>query len=295
MNDLNRSPLRYPGGKSNITPLIKSILETKGNRPLTYIEPFAGGAGVAINLLLDDVVDNIVINDYDKAIYSFWRALKEETDALVDLIRNTPISIDEWHHQKAIYTSMNKRYSLQLGFAAFYLNRTNHSGILNAGPIGGYAQTGEYTMNARYNRPALIDRIETIARKKSSIFVYNKEIRKFIVQTIPKYQGNSLVYFDPPYFVNGKRLYKNFFIERDHNEISHCISENVECDWVMTYDDMAEIREIYAGYPMYNYQLTYSAANKGKGSELIVFKRPGLIPDTHVIEDNLSQLAITTV
>lgn len=292
---MNRSPLRYPGGKSSITPLIKRIIESKENRPITYIEPFAGGAGVAINLLLDEIVENVVINDYDKAIYSFWRALKEETDALISMIEDTPVTVDEWHRQKAVYTDMNKKYSLQLGFAAFYLNRTNRSGILKAGPIGGYAQAGDYNIDARFNKQALISRISAIAQKKSAIIVYNKEIRKFIEQVVPRYQNNALIYFDPPYYVNGKRLYKNFFVEDDHREISDYIRNNVECDWVITYDDEPEMRAIYCDYPMCNYQLTYSAANKGKGTELIVFKNRDLVPSEQVISRELKQFSINAI
>jgi len=270
-------------------------LKTKSNQPTTYIEPFAGGAGVAVNLLLDNVVDRIVINDYDKAIYSFWRALKEETDALIALIENTPVSIEEWHKQKAIYTEKNNQYSLQLGFAAFFLNRTNRSGILNAGPVGGYEQAGSYQLDARYNKSVLIKRIEAIAKKKSRIFIYNKEIRKFITQIVPKYQDNALVYFDPPYFVNGRRLYKNFFVENDHVEISRYIHENIMCDWVMTYDDKTEIRAIYTKYPMCSYQLSYSAANKGKGTELIIFKRRELMPNIQIKNKIIEKLAMAEI
>jgi DNA adenine methylase len=292
---MNNSPLRYPGGKSNITPLLKLIIENTNNPPTTYIEPFAGGAGVAINLLLDGVVDNVVINDYDKAIYSFWRALKEETNALVSLIESTPITIEEWHKQKTIYTTMNKRYSLSLGFAAFFLNRTNRSGILKAGPIGGYAQNGTYHIGARYNREILIERVLRIAKKKSHIFVYNKEIRKFITQVTPKYQYNSFIYFDPPYFDKAKRLYKNFFAKSDHEQISHFIKERITCDWVLTYDDRNEIRAVYATYPAYNYQLAYSAANKGKGTELLFCKHDGMITDAIKDDKTIRRLAISSI
>lgn len=208
---MNYSPLRYPGGKSKIAPLIRLIIEKTGSSDITYIEPFAGGAGVALSLLIEGVVDQVVINDYDKAIYSFWRALKEAPQELIDLIEHTPLTIDEWKHQKDIYSTQNKRYSVELGFAAFYLNRTNRSGILSAGPIGGYNQTGNYGMDARFNRDALIGRIQEIAKYKSQIVVYNKEIRSFISGVIPKYQANAFVYFDPPYFENGQRLYKNLY------------------------------------------------------------------------------------
>lgn len=272
----NNSPLRYPGGKGKITPLIKAILEIAGAK--TYLEPFAGGAGVAINLLLSGAVENIVLNDYDKAIYSFWRALKEETDGLLSLLKNTPVTVEEWRKQRAIYRDEGDKYSLRLGFATLYLNRTNRSGILGANPIGGLAQGGEYKIDARFNKETLRRRIVALGKRKNSIKIYNKEIRSFIKQIGPQYCGNSLAYFDPPYYVKGKRLYKNFFAPNDHAEIGGHITGAVGCNWVITYDDTPEVREIYGDYPMYGYKLSYSAAFRGMGDELLVFKNRGLIP-----------------
>lgn len=292
---MNYSPLRYPGGKSKIAPLIRLIIEKTGSSDITYIEPFAGGAGVALSLLIEGVVDQVVINDYDKAIYSFWRALKETPQELIDLIEHTPLTIDEWKHQKDIYSTQNKRYSVELGFAAFYLNRTNRSGILSAGPIGGYNQTGNYGMDARFNRDALIGRIQEIAKYKSQIVVYNKEIRSFISGVIPKYQANAFVYFDPPYFENGQRLYKNFFSPTDHTDIALSIINGVNCPWVITYDDVPELRGIYSNYVQRRYNLNYSAANKGKGSEIIIFKDPYLLPPSDEVRKCMGDFQLTEV
>lgn len=292
---MNYSPLRYPGGKSKIAPLIRLIIEKTGSSDITYIEPFAGGAGVALSLLIEGVVDQVVINDYDKAIYSFWRALKEAPQELIDLIEHTPLTIDEWKHQKDIYSTQNKRYSVELGFAAFYLNRTNRSGILSAGPIGGYNQTGNYGMDARFNRDALIGRIQEIAKYKSQIVVYNKEIRSFISGVIPKYQANAFVYFDPPYFENGQRLYKNFFSPTDHTDIALSIINGVNCPWVITYDDVPELRGIYSNYVQRRYNLNYSAANKGKGSEIIIFKNSYLLPPSDEVRKCMGDFQLTEV
>ena len=292
---MNYSPLRYPGGKSKIAPLIRLIIEKTGSSDITYIEPFAGGAGVALSLLIEGVVDQVVINDYDKAIYSFWRALKEAPQELIDLIEHTPLTIDEWKQQKDIYSTQNKRYSVELGFAAFYLNRTNRSGILSAGPIGGYNQTGNYGMDARFNRDALIGRIQEIAKYKSQIVVYNKEIRSFISGVIPKYQANAFVYFDPPYFENGQRLYKNFFSPTDHTDIALSIINGVNCPWVITYDDVPELRGIYSNYVQRRYNLNYSAANKGKGSEIIIFKDSYLLPPSDEVRKCMGDFQLTEV
>lgn len=292
---MNYSPLRYPGGKSKIAPLIRLIIQNNQEQNITYIEPFAGGAGVALDLLLSGAVKQIVINDYDKAIYSFWRSLKESPQDLIDRIQNIPLTIDEWRHQKEIYNTQNKIYSVDLGFAAFYLNRTNRSGILTAGPIGGYKQTGNYLMDARYNRAILIQRIEEIVKYRKQIAIYNKDIRSFINNIIPRYPISSFVYFDPPYYVNGQRLYKNALSPSDHSKIASSIINNVNCQWIITYDDVPELRAIYTGFPQRRYTLNYSAANKGKGTELMIFKSEKLIPASEEIQACMPEFHLSKI
>ena len=279
------SPLRYPGGKSKLAPLVKYIIEHKTNANVTtYIEPFAGGAGVALDLLLDGTVDKIIINDYDKAIYSFWRAVITEPDRFIETIVQTPISVEEWKRQKEIYSKDNKKYSFELGFAAFFLNRTNRSGILTAGPIGGYNQTGSYHIDVRFNKENLIHRISQIASHRKSIKIYNKDIRSFIVQVINPMQENAFVYFDPPYYIKGKELYINYFHENDHIEIHDHIVQYLTCPWIMTYDAEENISNIYKEYKQMLYNLNYSLANKGKSSELIIFSEPNICPSNSELE-----------
>lgn len=181
----NPSPMRYPGGKKRLAGFIQLVIENLNMSGCTYVEPFAGGAGVALSLLLDGTVNRIVINDYDKAIYSFWRAIKQEPDSLINLIRNTPVTIEEWYRQKEIYSN-STAYSLNLAFATLFLNRTNRSGILSAGPIGGYAQDGDWKLDVRFDKKAIIDKIEKIAQKKDQIAVYNKDIISFCVTMCPR-------------------------------------------------------------------------------------------------------------
>lgn len=280
------SPLRYPGGKSKLSPLVKYIIEKKTNTNITtYIEPFAGGAGVALDLLINGTVSDIIINDYDKSIYSFWRAVITEPERFIQMINQTPVTIDEWRKQKEIYITLNKKYSFELGFATFFLNRTNRSGILSAGPIGGYDQTGNYLIDVRFNKENLIHRISKIAQYRKHIKVYNKDIRNFIIQVIVNNQNNSFVYFDPPYYVKGKELYINYFHDNDHIEIRDYIIQYLQCPWVMTYDAEESISNIYNDYTQCLYNLTYSLANKGKSSELIIFSNESLCPSNSELID----------
>ena len=267
------SPLRYPGGKSKIAPVISDMISNSNLDHCTYIEPFAGGSGVALMLLLEECVESIVINDYDVAVYSFWRALKCETKELIRLVNVTPVTIDEWHRQRNIYRNSHK-YSLELAFATLYLNRTNRSGILTGGPIGGYSQDGIWKLDARYDRQKIVERILAIANRKASIIVYNKDIISLIDNYIPRYMENAFIYFDPPYFNKGQKLYKNFFSSDDHRRIAERIRESIRCPWVITYDDIPEIRALYSDYDIRRFDLTYSAANKGTASEIMICSDP---------------------
>src|SRR5690625_1246846 len=154
------SPLRYPGGKSKLTKQIISLFETNNYNNGVYIEPFAGGAGIALSLLLNNYVDRIHINDLDISIYSFWKAILEDSEKFIQLIWKTPITIDEWKFQKNIQENPESASTLELGFSTFYLNRTNISGIIKGGVIGGYSQNGNYKMDARFNKEKLVDRIQ---------------------------------------------------------------------------------------------------------------------------------------
>lgn len=273
----NYSPLRYPGGKSRLTSFVKLLIEqTKIEHPV-YIEPFAGGAGIALKLLFSEAVDEIVINDFDKAIYSMWKAVLTETKTFLELLKSTPVTVDEWKKQKQIYIEKSKKYSLELGFATFFLNRTNRSGILKAGPIGGYDQTGNYKIDARYNKEKLAERIELIATKKSKIHIYNKDVCSFFTSYFSKYEDRAFVYFDPPYYNKGKLLYKNFFTHENHLEILEIIN-SIKTPWLLTYDNVDEIKKIYRNYSGYLFDLNYSVANSGRNSELLYLSNDLVMP-----------------
>ena len=279
------SPLRYPGGKGKLEPFMELLIRQTGHLGGTYVEPFAGGAGFALEFLEKGIVSDIVINDLDKGIYSFWRAILTETDRFINNIRNVELSIDEWNRQREIIDDCS-RYSYELGFATFYLNRTNRSGIIKGGVIGGIEQAGNWRMDARFNREALIERIVKIASRKNHIHLYNKDVNSFIQNYLPKYQQNAFVYFDPPYFDKGKQLYLNFFSYDDHVRIERMINNQVNCDWVITYDDVQEIADIYQNHILKRFDLNYSAAVKRKASEIIIFKRKSMIPTDSQLQHN---------
>ena len=280
------SPLRYPGGKGKLAPFMKVLIEKTGHKGGTYIEPFAGGAGIALDLLENDIVSQIVIHDLDKGIYSFWRAILSETDRFDEAVHEVPLSVEEWKKQRENLLRADNKYSFELGFSTFYLNRTNRSGIINGGMIGGLEQNGVWKLDARFNKDNLINRILKIAKKKECIHLYNKDVASLIKNYLPKYEKEAFVYFDPPYFKKGKQLYLNFFNEQDHVRIEKMIRESVNCDWVITYDDVPEIANIYVNHELRRFDLNYSVAQKRKASEIIIFSNGDMIPDERYLEEH---------
>lgn len=266
---MNNSPLRYPGGKSKLYGLVESIISQYSDVVDTYVEPFAGGAAIALKLLQNNRVKKVIINDINIGIYSFWDSVCNQTDNFLKLLYDTKINIENYELQKQIYEN-EKRASLELGFATFFLNRTNFSGVLEAGPIGGYNQTGKYLIDARFNKIELSKKIQKIAQFSPNIAIFNLDILDFIKQ-IGKKKRKIFTYFDPPYFLKGKALYTNFLEKEDHLMIYNEIKK-IKTPWLLTYDNVPEISDIYKQYKQYEFNLSYtvnSIANR-KGSELLV-------------------------
>jgi DNA adenine methylase len=267
----NVSPLRYPGGKAKIYNFIKSTIEL--NNCKTYIEPFAGGAGVALNLLVNGDVNKIIINDLDKSIYAFWYVSIYQTDELIALINSTPINMENWYKQKEIQKNKENVTLLELAFSTLFLNRTNRSGILKAGVIGGKAQEGKYLMDCRFTKKEIIKRIEVISRLENKIELYNLDALDFIDKVIKKTR-NSFTFFDPPYIQKGPSLYTNFYKEEDHQFLASKIKTDLKKrKWIVTYDLDPRVKKMYQNLDYIKYYLSYTAQNKTKGLEYMFFSK----------------------
>lgn len=265
----NYSPLRYPGGKNKVYKYVKYLVDS--NEIDTYIEPFCGGAAVALKLLLNNDVKKIMLNDFDRSIYAMWFSILHDTDSFIKKVREAVFTIEEWDKQHDIQKNKDNVDLLTLGFSTFYLNRTNRSGIIQAGPIGGRAQTGNYKMDCRYNTEVLIKKIKLIAKNKNRISLYNLDAIDFIKQNIRRTRG-SLTFFDPPYFVKGKQLYTNFYEHIDHIDLRDTIDKYMsKHKWILTYDFHEEIQHMYSKFEYFPYILNYSAGTSKKGMEYIFF------------------------
>ncbi len=274
-----RTPLRYPGGKQRLTPFIKELL-LKNEISQHYVEPYAGGAGVGIELLLNKDIDFIHLNDANIGIYAFWYSVLNETEKLCKLIHSASMTVEEWKYRKKIVKDADRNDLLELGFSVFYLNRCNRSGILTAGVIGGLNQTGNYKMDARFSRNDLIRRIESVAIFKEKIFLTNLDAEFYINHYLPNLGDNCLIYLDPPYYEKGSNLYLNFYEKSDHERLASIIQSEINQHWVLSYDGVPEIVNLYSNRRYFIYNLQYNAEKVYKGKEVFIFCDKMQLPES---------------
>ncbi|MBU1092014.1 DNA adenine methylase [Patescibacteria group bacterium] len=270
------SPLRYPGGKNKLSKFIALICkenDVNGH----YIEPYAGGASVALHLLFNGYVEKVTINDYDRAIYAFWYSALNDTDGFCRKIKNTEISVESWKKQKKVQKDKdNEKDLLKLGFSTFFLNRTNYSGIIDGGIIGGISQNGKYKINSRFNKEELISRIRLVATYKKNIHLENMDALD-LVKKIKK-DKNTIFYFDPPYYLKGHSLYMNHYSHEDHEGVSSEIKKIKNSRWIISYDNISEVKDLYKGFKKIEYSIFHQAHRPKEGKEVLFFDKSLFIP-----------------
>lgn len=273
------SPLRYPGGKARLAPFFSRIVHAQDPAPTQYAEPYAGGAGAALRLLTDNIVDQVHLNDINAGIAAFWRTITttDGARAFTELITTTPVTIEEWHRQRAAYQASDTDNDLALGFATFYLNRTNRSGILDARPIGGLDQTGTWKIDARFNKPNLIERVNHVATLGDHIHVTELDGLDFL-DTMTQLQDDVIIYADPPYVEQGSNLYLHAFDTADHQALASKLLDSAY-PWLLTYDDKKIIwEELYGAERCARFNIAHTAATQHIGSETIVYSPRLKIP-----------------
>lgn len=269
---VTKSILRYPGGKTQLAKFVSNLITINKMKNPIYCEPFSGGSGVSMELLLTNKVDSVILNDLDPSIYSIWFAILHDTDKLIDTVQSMPITMDEWYRHKDIYSELKDIpvYDFRLAVSALFLNRTNRGGIITGGPIGGYAQKSKYSLDCRFNKAGIVKKIHTIAEQRHRIRLYMLDAKDLINDILLQESLEQLfTFFDPPYYKQGQALYKNAFNHEDHVSLSETIKKMDKYKWIATYDECPEIKSIYADYRLYTYKLRYSVNQFREANEYL--------------------------
>lgn len=262
------SPLRYPGGKNCIFPFVSNLISENGLVGCRYIEPYAGGAGLALRLLYEEFAESIVINDLDPLVHAFWTVCVSQSDRLIEWIQKTPITVATWKKCKEVIRQHSFADDFDLAASFFFLNRTNVSGVLSGGIIGGLQQTGTYKIDARFNKAELVRKIQKIARFATRIEVTNLDGIKLIANYI-SYKNGTFLYLDPPYYEKGSNLYLNAYKDADHERLSKCVKK-LSTPWLLSYDNSSFITNLYQPFEKRGYKLQHSTSNK-IGDEVLIF------------------------
>jgi DNA adenine methylase len=270
------SPLRYPGGKRKVTNFIKLLLLENRVIGCDYVEPYAGGASVALSLLYEEYADHVYINDIDRSVFSFWNAVLHRTDDLCARIHDTDVTVEEWLRQRSVQRAAQPD-DLDLAFSTFFLNRTNRSGILSGGLIGGQEQTGFWKMSARYDKTNLIQRVRKVARFKNRITLTRLDAADLLRAWMTPVSALTFIYLDPPYYLKGEGLYENFYTHAHHVGISET-TRQLQVPWLVSYDAAPEVLKLYGQYRPLRYSLSYSAADRYRGSEVMFFSQGLTVP-----------------
>ncbi len=276
------SPLRYPGGKSRLALKLSEIINKNfnSNKKVILVEPYAGGAGASLYLLFNGTVDKIIINDLDNAIYTFWKIAVKNTDYFIRRIKRIKITIAEWKKQRKVYILLKNKKNLtdkqkrSLAFATLFLNRTNRSGIINGGPIGGMKQSGKWKINERFIKKNLISRFKQIKIFSNKILVYNLDGIK-LLKKIEKKRNRSqyFVFLDPPYFQKGQSLYLNNYKDDNHKKLSSFLIDSPLRKWIMTYNDVSYIKNLYKEMEIKKFTIHHNAQYSKIGKEIMIFPK----------------------
>lgn len=262
------SPLRYPGGKTKIYNFVSSLILDNNLVGINYAEPYAGGAGLALSLLYNEFVEKIFINDFDYSIYIFWKNILTRNNEFCEWIDALEINVEAWHYYKQVQNNKESYDDFELAKSTFFLNRTNVSGVIKGGIIGGLQQKGKYKIDARFNKKTLIERIRKIYEYRQRIVISNLDGVNFI-DRLEKRKRDFFVYIDPPYFEKGSDLYMNYYVGADHEKLSKHI-KRMKNIWLTSYDNHDFILQLYQSETKLNYKLSQSASNR-VGDEVLIF------------------------
>ena len=269
------TPLRYPGGKTWLFEYVKEFLHFHELESKIVVEPYAGSASISVGLLRGNLMKEAYIGEKDPIIVSFWNAVLTRNDELVEYISTLEVTMETWFALKKYLspTSTTNYDIVEVAGAFLFYNRTNYSGIIKGGPLGGKKQLSPYKLDCRFNKERIIERIRGLKGLYGRLHIVESDGLVFMQEMSSKFPEDSFFYVDPPYYGAGKDLYRFYFTDMEHESLSDFLT-NLDPPWLLSYDNAEFIRNLYqmrTKFPVYtDYQ---SGHLKREVKELLISNR----------------------
>lgn len=266
------SPLRYPGSKSRLVDYFSAVVKNNLLLGSCFYEVYAGGGSISLGLLEKELVSHATLVELDPLVYAFWRSVKDNPEGLCKKLQAVEVSLKTWkNYQKYLAPDALDRFdTLDLGLAGLFFNRTNFSGIIGAGPIGGMNQNSDYKLDCRFNKERLAGQILSVAALKNRFSVVNADAISFLTRREQSLNGeHCLVYLDPPYYKQGRKLYRYNYAHEQHKRLADFITQKTY-PWIVSYDPHPKIKEFFAGQKIKTVSLDYAVKQSRKAKELLI-------------------------
>ena len=256
-----RSPFRYPGGKTWLIPRVRKWL-TQSGKPKELIEPFAGGGIVSLTAAFENLAEHITMIELDKEIAAVWEVIiNGDNEWLANKIFNFDLTPEK---AKKELEKENKNNN-DAAFCTILKNRIFHGGILAKG--SGMIKNGENGkgITSRWYPKTLKNRILAINHVKHKIEFINGDA--FPILEFHKNNKSAYFFIDPPYTKAGKRLYTHFDI--DHDKLFY-LTAKLSGKYMLTYDDTPEIRELAKKYNLKYKTIPMKTTHHVQKNEIII-------------------------
>lgn len=256
-----RSPFRYPGGKTWLIPIVRLWLK-QDNTAHKLIEPFAGGGIVSLTAAFEKLAETIVMVEKDEEVAAVWEAiLNGKNQWLAEKI----FSFNLTHDNVNLELNRTNKAPEDIAFCTILKNRVFHGGILAKG--SGLIKNGENGkgLTSRWYPKTLRDRITAISYIKDKIDFIRGDAFDIIGKHIEDNQ--SYFFIDPPYTIAGKRLYTYYDI--DHEELFN-ITSKIAGKYMLTYDDTPEIRGLADKYNLQYRMIPMKTTHHVEKNEIII-------------------------
>ncbi len=266
-----RSPLRYPGGKTWLVPHIRHWLGKIQPAPELLIEPFAGGGIVSLTAVMEGLVDRCLMIELDPDVAAFWQACLRYGPQLCDKVRNfrpTRETVLELSHK-------NGSGVVEHGFRTLVMNRTRRGGILASGASLSRSGENGKGVASRWYPETLIRRLCDITRHADRIDFAEADSMALLDTLLQGRRDKVAVFIDPPYTAGGKRAGKRLYT---HNRIDHsqlfAVLSDTDANFLMTYDHAPEIETLVRRHGFHAVQVMMQNTHHARVPELVISPQP---------------------